>query len=80
MVKTQFMSLWDGLLTDPHCQVMVMGATNRPTDLDAAILRRLPAMFHIKLPVNQIFQPLLIRSFISDFFIDVQFYTIFLLI
>jgi len=52
MVKTQFMSLWDGLLTDPHCQIMIMGATNRPADLDAAILRRLPVMFHIKLPTR----------------------------
>ncbi|XP_076459385.1 outer mitochondrial transmembrane helix translocase-like [Babylonia areolata] len=50
MIKTQFMSFWDGLLTDPDCNVMVMGATNRPQDVDAAILRRMPSMFHIGLP------------------------------
>ena len=52
MMKAQFMSLWDGLITDPSCTVIVMGATNRPQDLDKAILRRMPATFHIGLPVN----------------------------
>uniref|UniRef100_A0A3B5QET3 ATPase family AAA domain containing 1b n=2 Tax=Xiphophorus TaxID=8082 RepID=A0A3B5QET3_XIPMA len=48
MMKAQFMSLWDGLDTDHHCQVIIMGATNRPQDLDSAILRRMPTRFHIK--------------------------------
>lgn len=52
MIKTQFMSFWDGLLTDPRCQVMIVGATNRPHDVDAAILRRMPSMFLIGLPVS----------------------------
>lgn len=55
MMKAQFMSLWDGLITDSLCTVIVMGATNRPHDLDRAILRRMPATFHIGLPVNQDF-------------------------
>ncbi|XP_012285360.1 ATPase family AAA domain-containing protein 1-B [Orussus abietinus] len=50
MMKAQFMSLWDGLITDPSCTVIIMGATNRPKDLDRAILRRMPATFHIGLP------------------------------
>ncbi|XP_029383986.1 outer mitochondrial transmembrane helix translocase isoform X2 [Echeneis naucrates] len=50
MMKAQFMSLWDGLDTDHHCQVIIMGATNRPQDLDSAILRRMPTRFHINQP------------------------------
>ncbi|XP_059475714.1 outer mitochondrial transmembrane helix translocase [Neocloeon triangulifer] len=50
MMKAQFMSLWDGLITDPNCVVIVMGATNRPRDLDQAIQRRMPSMFHVGLP------------------------------
>ncbi|KAH8400503.1 hypothetical protein KR222_002161 [Zaprionus bogoriensis] len=50
MMKTQFMMLWDGLSTNHNSAVIVMGATNRPQDLDKAILRRMPAQFHISLP------------------------------
>ncbi|TRZ01503.1 hypothetical protein DNTS_030365 [Danionella cerebrum] len=50
MMKAQFMSLWDGLETGANSQVMVMGATNRPQDVDAAILRRMPTAFHVGLP------------------------------
>ncbi|XP_047535361.1 outer mitochondrial transmembrane helix translocase-like isoform X2 [Vanessa atalanta] len=50
MMKTQFMSLWDGLITDPTCTVIIMGATNRPQDLDRAIQRRMPATFHVPMP------------------------------
>ncbi|GFR73869.1 ATPase family AAA domain-containing protein 1 [Elysia marginata] len=50
IMKTQFMSMWDGLTTDPNVQVMVMGATNRPQDVDAAILRRMPSQFYVGLP------------------------------
>uniref|UniRef100_A0A8C2KSY7 Outer mitochondrial transmembrane helix translocase n=1 Tax=Cyprinus carpio TaxID=7962 RepID=A0A8C2KSY7_CYPCA len=50
MMKAQFMSLWDGLDTNASSQVMVMGATNRPQDVDAAILRRMPTTFHVGLP------------------------------
>lgn len=50
MMKTQFMMLWDGLSTQQGNTVIVMGATNRPQDLDKAILRRMPAQFHINFP------------------------------
>ncbi|KAG8230440.1 hypothetical protein J437_LFUL014704 [Ladona fulva] len=50
VMKAQFMSFWDGLVTDQSCTVIVMGATNRPADLDQAILRRMPTRFNIGLP------------------------------
>ncbi|XP_066305152.1 outer mitochondrial transmembrane helix translocase-like [Branchiostoma lanceolatum] len=50
MMKAEFMSLWDGLATNPRCKVMVMGATNRPQDVDQAILRRMPSRFWINVP------------------------------
>ncbi|KAJ8005782.1 hypothetical protein DPEC_G00121460 [Dallia pectoralis] len=53
MMKAQFMSLWDGLETGANNQVMVMGATNRPQDLDSAILRRMPTTFHVGLPTTR---------------------------
>ncbi|XP_071693322.1 uncharacterized protein [Rutidosis leptorrhynchoides] len=49
-MKTEFMSLWDGFTTDQNARVMVLAATNRPSDLDEAILRRLPKAFEIGKP------------------------------
>jgi SpoVK/Ycf46/Vps4 family AAA+-type ATPase len=40
-VMNQFMSEWDGL-SSKNDGIVVLGATNRPFDLDDAILRRMP--------------------------------------
>lgn len=48
MLKAEFMTLWDGLLSNGR--VMVMGATNRQNDIDAAFMRRLPKQFAIGKP------------------------------
>ncbi|XP_030241877.1 ATPase family AAA domain-containing protein 1 [Drosophila navojoa] len=53
MMKTQFMMLWDGLLSSSNCSVLVLGATNRPQDLDKAILRRMATQFHIGPPLER---------------------------
>lgn len=53
MMKAQFMSLWDGFSSSDDI-VIVMGATNRPFDLDDAILRRMPTRFSVKLPVSKL--------------------------
>lgn len=49
-MKTEFMTLWDGFNTDSNARVMVLAATNRPWDVDEAILRRLPRSFEVGLP------------------------------
>ncbi|XP_076898615.1 uncharacterized protein LOC143552225 [Bidens hawaiensis] len=49
-MKTEFMQLWDGFTTDQNARVMVLTATNRPSELDEAILRRLPQAFEIGIP------------------------------
>lgn len=36
-----------------HARVMVLAATNRPSDLDEAIMRRLPQAFEVGLPDHQ---------------------------
>ncbi|CAI0546423.1 unnamed protein product [Linum tenue] len=39
-IKNEFMSHWDGLLTKTGERILVLAATNRPFDLDEAIIRR----------------------------------------
>ncbi|CAG8708160.1 16205_t:CDS:10, partial [Cetraspora pellucida] len=53
MMKAEFMSLWDGLTTNENTRIVVLGATNRPNDIDYAILRRMPKRFAIRLPNDE---------------------------
>ena len=53
MMKAEFMSMWDGLTTGEDTRIIVLGATNRPNDIDSAILRRMPKRFAIKLPSEE---------------------------
>lgn len=46
------MQQWDGLISDPNSLVILMGATNIANSIDRAILRRMPASFHINLPTQ----------------------------
>uniref|UniRef100_A0A183BP10 AAA domain-containing protein n=1 Tax=Globodera pallida TaxID=36090 RepID=A0A183BP10_GLOPA len=49
IMKTQFMALWDGFLNSDST-VIIIGATNRPQDVDEAIMRRLPLRMHVPKP------------------------------
>jgi SpoVK/Ycf46/Vps4 family AAA+-type ATPase len=48
-VKTTLMQEWDGLRTTKD-RVVVIASTNRPFDLDEAVLRRLPRRILVDLP------------------------------
>ena len=56
--------LWDGLLSASD-RILVLGATNRPNDIDTAILRRMPKRFAVQLP--NVDQRLKILSIVCDF-------------
>jgi len=50
-LKTEFMQLWDGVQgSASNNNVLVIGATNRPFDVDSAFLRRMPRSFLVGLP------------------------------
>lgn len=44
------MAEWDGLNSDGKAPVIVLGATNRPMDIDSAFLRRMPLTVQTKAP------------------------------
>ncbi|XP_058227754.1 cell division control protein 48 homolog C-like isoform X3 [Rhododendron vialii] len=49
-IKNEFMLNWDGLRTKDGERVLVLAATNRPFDLDEAVIRRMPRRFMVNLP------------------------------
>ncbi|XP_047960333.1 uncharacterized protein LOC125205444 isoform X4 [Salvia hispanica] len=52
-MKNEFMVNWDGLRTKDKERVLVLAATNRPFDLDEAVIRRLPRRLMVSLPDAQ---------------------------
>ncbi|XP_042048874.1 peroxisomal biogenesis factor 6-like isoform X2 [Salvia splendens] len=49
-IKNEFMSHWDGLMTKAGERILVLAATNRPFDLDEAIIRRFERRIMVSLP------------------------------
>ncbi|XP_074319735.1 uncharacterized protein LOC141656659 isoform X4 [Silene latifolia] len=49
-IKNEFMTHWDGLLSRAGEQILVLAATNRPFDLDEAIIRRFERRIMVGLP------------------------------
>ncbi|KAK7277726.1 hypothetical protein RJT34_22741 [Clitoria ternatea] len=49
-MKNEFMVNWDGLRTKDKERILVLAVTNRPNDLDEAVIRRLPRRLMVNLP------------------------------
>lgn len=66
-IKNEFMSMWDGLKTKENERVIVLAATNRPFDLDDAVLRRMPRRLLVDLPDASNREKILRVSVLSHF-------------
>ncbi|XP_044951187.1 uncharacterized protein LOC123401436 isoform X3 [Hordeum vulgare subsp. vulgare] len=74
-MRNEFMAAWDGLRSKENQRILILGATNRPFDLDDAVIRRLPRRIYVGLPDaenrNKILKILLAKENIeSDFKFD----------
>lgn len=69
-IKNEFMTHWDGLLTKPGERILVLAATNRPFDLDEAIIRRFERRIMVGLPSaenrEKILRTLLAKEKVED--------------
>ncbi|XP_045596963.1 spastin isoform X2 [Procambarus clarkii] len=70
-LKTEFLVEFDGLKSDPDERILIMGATNRPQELDDAALRRFSKRVYVSLP-NKSTRTLLLNKLMtkqnSEFF------------
>ncbi|CAM0953519.1 unnamed protein product [Alopecurus aequalis] len=68
-IKNEFMSHWDGILSKPGERILVLAATNRPFDLDEAIIRRFERRIMVGLPTQES-RELILRTVLSKEKVD----------
>ncbi|KAM0834162.1 hypothetical protein ACQ4PT_063796 [Festuca glaucescens] len=68
-IKNEFMSHWDGILSKSGERVLVLAATNRPFDLDEAIIRRFERRIMVGLPTQES-RELILRTVLSKEEVD----------
>lgn len=52
-LKTEFLVEFDGIPSGSNEKILIMGVTNRPYELDEAVLRRFSKKIYINLPETQ---------------------------
>ena len=61
-IKTEFLTTFDGVSTKKNSKVLVIAATNRPYDLDEAVLRRFAKRIRVDLPQKEGIKSILQQS------------------
>ncbi|XP_022808307.1 spastin-like isoform X1 [Stylophora pistillata] len=65
-MKTEFLVSFDGVIADPNERILVMGATNRPNELDDAALRRMVKRVYVPLPDKETRKVLLSKLLVKN--------------
>ncbi|XP_027497295.1 spastin isoform X3 [Chiroxiphia lanceolata] len=63
-LKTEFLIAFDGVQSSGEDRILVMGATNRPQELDDAVLRRFTKRVYVSLP-NEETRLILLKNLLS---------------
>lgn len=53
-LKTEFLIQLDGAATNGEERVLIMGATNRPFELDDAVIRRMARRVYVGIPAGML--------------------------